>query len=61
MLFMKREGFQNKEIRFTELPELLKSKNPMGTKNLLDLTLNFLKLEVKDLKSPMYWNQLFWD
>ena len=58
---MEREGLQNKEIRFTELPELRKSKNPMDTKNLLDLTLNFLKLDVKDLKSPLYWNQLFWD
>jgi hypothetical protein len=45
MLFMKREGFQNKEIRFTELPELLKSKNPMGTKNLLDSTLESQNIE----------------
>ena len=35
-------GSQNKEIRFTELPELLKSKNPMDTNNLLDFTPNFL-------------------
>ena len=44
-----------------ELPELLKSKNPMDTNNLLDFTLNFYEIGSQRLNSPMYWNHLFRD